>query len=131
MFIRNRLFLIVFLFSFLGFSQNETKKDAKVGLVLSGGGAKGLAHIGAIKAIEEAGVRVDYIGGTSMGAIVGALYAAGYSPKQLDSIFQETDFDVLLQDRIPRSAMSFYEKNSYEKYAVALPFNNYFSQKKT
>ncbi|WP_456867921.1 patatin-like phospholipase family protein [Galbibacter sp. BG1] len=125
MFIRNRLFLIVFLFSFLGFSQNETKKDAKVGLVLSGGGAKGLAHIGAIKAIEEAGVRVDYIGGTSMGAIVGALYAAGYSPKQLDSIFQETDFDVLLQDRIPRSAMSFYEKNSYEKYAVALPFNKF------
>ncbi|MEL4306791.1 patatin-like phospholipase family protein [Joostella sp. CR20] len=113
------------LFSTLGFAQDAPKKDQKVGLVLSGGGAKGLAHIGALKAIEEAGIRVDFIGGTSMGSIVGALYAAGYSPHQLDSIFKVTDFDVLLQDRIPRSAMSFYEKSSFEKYAVALPFNKF------
>lgn len=119
------LLLFTLLFSFLGFSQEVQNKDPKVGLVLSGGGAKGLAHIGALQAMEEAGVRVDYIGGTSMGAIVGALYAAGYSPKQLDSIFQEINFDVLLQDKIPRSAMSFYEKNSYEKYAVSLPFNKF------
>ena len=52
-------------------------EDVKVGLVLSGGGAKGLAHIGVLKVIEEAGVRIDYIGGTSMGAIIGALYASG------------------------------------------------------
>ncbi|MEL6484663.1 MAG: patatin-like phospholipase family protein, partial [Bacteroidota bacterium] len=70
-------------------------KDVKVGLVLSGGGAKGLAHVGAIKVIEESGVKIDYIGGSSMGAIVGALYASGYSAKELDSIFRTTDFSAL------------------------------------
>ena len=59
---------------------SPSQEDLKVGLVLSGGGAKGLAHIGALKVIEEAGVRIDYVGGTSMGAIIGSLYAAGYTP---------------------------------------------------
>ena len=60
-------------------AQDKAYENPKVGLVLSGGGAKGLAHIGALKVIEEEGVRIDYIGGTSMGAIIGALYASGYS----------------------------------------------------
>ena len=55
-------------------------------MVLSGGGAKGFAHVAVLKVLEEAGVRVDYIGGTSMGAIIGALYASGYTANQLDSI---------------------------------------------
>lgn len=59
-----------------------------VGLVLSGGGAKGLAHIGVIKALEENGIPIDYIAGTSMGAIVGGLYAIGYSPAEMDSLFR-------------------------------------------
>ncbi|QLE03104.1 patatin-like phospholipase family protein [Galbibacter sp. BG1] len=118
------LFIVLFTAAF-SFAQEDKSQDPKVGLVLSGGGAKGLAHIGALKAIEESGVRIDYIGGTSMGAIIGALYAAGYSAKQLDSIFRETNFDVLLQDKIPRSAMSFYEKSSYEKYALTLPFDKF------
>ena len=64
--------LILFFCSFAVFGQaQEQPEDLKVGLVLSGGGAKGLAHIGALKVIEEAGVRIDYIGGTSMGAIIG------------------------------------------------------------
>ena len=74
------------------FSQETEKEDIKIGVVLSGGGAKGLAHIGALKVIEGAGIRVDYIGGTSMGAIVGALYASGYNARQLDSIFNAIDF---------------------------------------
>ena len=82
----------------------------QVGLVLSGGGAKGLAHIGVLKIIEEAGVHIDYIGGTSMGAIIGGLYAAGYTPQQLDSIFRTTDFGTLIQDELPRSSKSFNEK---------------------
>ena len=57
----------------------QKKQQPKVGLVLSGGGAKGLAHIGLLKEIDKAGLQIDYIGGTSMGAIVGGLYAAGYS----------------------------------------------------
>ncbi len=99
--------------------------DLKVGLVLSGGGAKGMAHIGALKVIEEAGVRIDYIGGTSMGAIVGALYASGYSAGQLDSLFRNTDFSEIIQDNLPRSAKTFYEKEDSERYALTLPFDKF------
>jgi len=99
--------------------------DLKVGLVLSGGGAKGMAHIGALKVIEEAGVRIDFIGGTSMGAIVGGLYASGYTTAQLDSIFRNTDFDQLIQDNLPRSARTFYEKEAAERYALTLPFSKF------
>src|SRR5690606_14548819 len=107
------------------FSQKEETEDIKVGLVLSGGGAKGLAHIGVLKVIEESGVRIDYIGGTSMGAIIGALYASGYSAKQLDSIFNKTNFSTLIQDDIPRRSKTFYEKQESEKYALVLPFENF------
>ncbi len=110
----------------LGMAQDQNSDPPpKVGLVLSGGGAKGLAHIGALKVIEEAGVKVDYIGGTSMGAIVGALYASGYSAKELDSIFRVTDFTRLIQDNVPRGAKTFYEKENSEKYALTLPFTNF------
>lgn len=118
--------ILVFLFFLKGIAQNEPdSKPPKVGLVLSGGGAKGLAHIGALKKIEEAGVKIDYIGGTSMGAIIGALYAAGYSSKELDSIFRSTDFTNLIQDNVPRSAKTFYEKEDSERYALSLPFENF------
>jgi len=106
-------------------AQSDNSKEAKVGLVLSGGGAKGLAHIGALKVIEEAGVKIDYIGGTSMGAIIGALYASGYSATELDSLFRTTDFYGLIQDNLPRSAKTFYEKEDSERYALTLPFNNF------
>lgn len=108
-----------------GFSFSQEQEDVKVGLVLSGGGAKGLAHIGALKVIEDAGVRIDYIGGTSMGAVVGALYASGYTAHELDSIFDVVDFDKLIQDDIPREAKTFYEKNDSEKYALTLPIKGF------
>ncbi|WP_224488487.1 patatin-like phospholipase family protein [Robertkochia flava] len=119
------LILVLIGSSLLVFPQNSGKGDLKVGLVLSGGGAKGLAHIGALRAIEESGVRIDYIGGTSMGAIVGALYASGYSAKELDSIFRAVDFDKLIQGYVPRSSMNFYEKQNNEKYALSLPFDRF------
>lgn len=100
-------------------------KKRKVGLVLSGGGAKGFAHIGVLKVLEEAGVEVSFIGGTSMGAIVGGLYASGYNARQIDSIFHDTDFDALLQDFVPRSSKSFYGKRNDELYALSLPFNKF------
>lgn len=99
--------------------------DLKVGLVLSGGGAKGFAHIGVLKVLEENGVRVDYIAGTSMGAIIGGLYASGYNAKELDSIITETDFMTLIQDLIPRGAKTFYEKEESDRYALTLPFDNF------
>ncbi|AEH00663.1 patatin-like phospholipase family protein [Lacinutrix sp. 5H-3-7-4] len=106
-------------------AQNSEAKEPKVGLVLSGGGAKGLAHIGALKVIDSLGIRVDYVAGTSMGAIVGSLYASGYSGKQLDSIFRSVDFDKIINDNIPRAAKTFYERENNEKYAVILPFNDF------
>ena len=121
------LLLCLILNSAYSFGQNnlDATKDIKVGLVLSGGGAKGLAHIGALKLIEESGVRIDYIGGTSMGAIIGGLYASGYSANQLDSIFKKTNFNTLIQDNLPRSAKTFYEKEDAEKYALTLPFDGF------
>ena len=119
--------LILLLFVLIGFqnSFSQEKERVKVGLVLSGGGAKGLAHIGVLKAIEEAGVKIDYIGGTSMGAIVGGLYASGYNAAQIDSIFKVSDFDQLLKDYIPRSSKNFYEKENDERYALTLPFDKW------
>lgn len=104
--------------------QKADTTDVKVGLVLSGGGAKGLAHIGALKIIDSLGVRLDYIAGSSMGAIVGGLYASGYTGKQLDSLFHEVNFTDLIQDKIPRRAKTFYEKDYSEKYALTLPLVN-------
>ncbi|WP_411766401.1 patatin-like phospholipase family protein [Winogradskyella sp. A3E31] len=119
--------LLVFGFLTLGsqnvFSQKDT--DPKVGLVLSGGGAKGFAHIGTLKVIDSLGIKVDYIAGTSMGAIVGSLYASGYSGKQLDSLFRTIDFDVLINDKFSRESKSFYERTSSEKYALSVPFDGF------
>ncbi|KAF2518288.1 patatin [Flavobacterium salilacus subsp. salilacus] len=104
---------------------NANAKKPKIGVVLSGGGAKGLAHIGVLKVLEEAGIKVDYIGGTSMGAIVGGLYAAGYSAQELDSIFNSLDADALIQDFTPRGSKNFFEKRNDELYALSLPFKGF------
>jgi len=108
-----------------GQEENLAKKDFKVGLVLSGGGAKGYAHVGVLKVLEEAGVRVDYIAGTSIGAIIGGLYASGYNARQLDSILDIHDFFDLTKDELPREAYSFYKKKNNGKYAISLPINNW------
>ena len=113
------------LYSLLFFPQStfaQEQKKPKIGLVLSGGGAKGFAHIGVLKVLEEAGIKIDYIGGTSMGAVVGGLYASGYNAAQIDSIFQSTDFTKLINDFIPRSSKNFYERRNEELYALVLPF---------
>ncbi|MEW4923494.1 patatin-like phospholipase family protein [Algibacter sp. 2305UL17-15] len=103
----------------------QEKPAPKVGLVLSGGGAKGLAHIGVLKVIDSLGVKIDYVAGTSMGAIVGSLYASGYSGKELDSIFNSLDFDRIINDNLPRVSKAFYERSNSEKYAITLPFENF------
>jgi len=121
-----KLFFSIFLLirSFIFSQENEIKKDIKVGLVLSGGGAKGIAHVAVLKELEAAGVRVDYIGGTSMGAIIGALYASGYNANQLDSIVRAINFNDILTDKIPRKSKPFQEKEYGEKYALTLPIKN-------
>jgi hypothetical protein len=110
------LYLLLFSVS-ISYAQPE---DLKVGLVLSGGGAKGIAHVGALKVIEESGVRIDYIGGSSMGAVVGALYAAGYSASQIETLFLQSDLNLLIRDQYPRRSMSFTEKEDRERYAITI-----------
>jgi NTE family protein len=119
----NILLAIAFFTCWISFSQEQNRP--KVGLVLSGGGAKGFAHIGVLKVLEEAGVKIDYIGGTSMGSVIGGLYAVGYNASQIDSIFQSTNFNELINDFIPRSSKNFYEKRNDELYALILPFNKF------
>lgn len=104
---------------------NVVNTQPKVGLVLSGGGAKGFAHIGVLKVIDSLGIKVDYIAGTSMGAIIGSLYASGYSGKQLEAMFNNIDFDALINDKFPREYKPFYERENAEKYAVSLPFQKF------
>ncbi len=93
-------FLIAFLFAFLFFSFPVLGQS--VGLVLSGGGAKGIAHIEVIRALEENKIPIDYIAGTSIGAIVGGLYAAGYSPDEMEELFRSDDFHLWSTGRIQK-----------------------------
>jgi NTE family protein len=122
---KNLALCAIMLLTVCGALSQEQDPRPKVGLVLSGGGAKGFAHIGVLKVLEEAGVKIDFIGGTSMGAIVGGLYASGYNATQIDSIFHVTDFDALLQDFVPRSSKNFYGKRNDEVYALSLPFHKF------
>tara|TARA_R110002096_G_scaffold33418_2_gene96628 strand:- start:2988 stop:5222 length:2235 start_codon:yes stop_codon:yes gene_type:complete len=124
--IKTTILTLFILASLSAKAQNDTpvNPQPKIGLVLSGGGAKGLAHIGVLKVIDSLGVKIDYIAGTSMGAIIGGLYASGYSGNQLDSIFHEIDFDKLINDDLPRASKAFFERDNSEKYAVTLPFDN-------
>lgn len=90
----------------------------KIGLVLSGGGAKGIAHIGILKAIEEAGIQIDYLTGTSMGSLVGGLYAIGYTPEQLMEIARSSNLQELFSDRKNRQYISNFEKQ-YDSRTIA------------
>ena len=91
----------------------------RIGVVLSGGGAKGIAHVGVLKVLEELGIPIDYIGGTSMGSIIGGLYAYGYSAHELDSILRAADWSLLLSDRADWTDVFYVNKNNY---MLRLPF---------
>ena len=100
----------------------STVKRPTVGVVLSGGGAKGIAHIGVLKILEEVGIPVDYIAGTSMGSIIGGLYAAGYDAGRLETITIGQNWNKLLSDNIPRTDISIEEKTDEDIFFVSFPF---------
>lgn len=102
-------------------AEDKAECRPKVGLVLSGGGAKGFAHIGALKVIEEAGLKVDYIAGTSMGAIIGSLYAIGYSPAQIEQIALGQNWNNLFDDAATRRYLPMAEKPRHGIYAAIFP----------
>lgn len=95
-------------------------KNPKIGLSLSGGGAKGFAHVGVLKVLDSLDVKVDYISGTSMGSIVGGLYASGYTAKDIEKIILDTDFYSLLSNEKNRQETSFFAKST-DKYLITLP----------
>ncbi|MEL5893567.1 patatin-like phospholipase family protein [Bacteroides sp. GD17] len=116
---RYRFLACLFLFPMLLWAQNRPK----VAVVLSGGGAKGTAHIGALKVIEEAGIPVDYVVGTSMGAIVGGLYAIGYTPQQLDSMVNAQNWKFLLSDAPNPKNLLLDDRLRSERYVLSIPFS--------
>lgn len=120
------LFLLVFFPIFL-FSQVKEgfslPKNPKIGLALSGGGAKGFAHIGVLKVIDSLGIQIDYISGTSMGAIVGGLYASGYKAKDIEKIVMDTDFYTIIANEKTRQETTFFNKTN-DKYLLSVPIKD-------
>ncbi|MDF1695012.1 MAG: patatin-like phospholipase family protein [Saprospiraceae bacterium] len=96
----------------------STGERPKVGLVLSGGAAHGLAHIGVIQYLDELGIEIDYISGTSMGAIIGALYSMGYNGNKIEQIASELDWTALLNNEIPLNGVAAVEKLYHNKYPL-------------
>jgi len=114
-----KIYLLVgILFLFLG-TKAQTVRP-KIGLVLSGGGAKGVAHIGVLKAMEEAGLTPDFITGTSMGSIMGGLYSIGYSADEIAELVTNIDWDQVLTNKIPLDKVTFEEKEYYGRYLLDL-----------
>ena len=120
--------LFVMLFILAAFSANAqdsiVSQRPKVGVVLSGGGAKGFAHIGALRVIEEAGIPIDYIAGTSMGSIIGGLYAVGYDPDMMQKLCTEQNWDMIIKDQIPRKFIPLEKRIHERHYLLTLPYKN-------
>lgn len=108
------LFLLIVLMPLTGFADTQPT----TGLVLSGGAARGLAHIGVLKALEEHGVHIDAIAGTSMGAVIGGLYAAGYSVEELEKLALGLDWQQVLSDDPPRQDVPFRRKQDDRDFLV-------------
>ncbi len=98
------------------------KERPTVALVLSGGGAKGAAHIGVIEYLESIGMPVDIVLGTSMGGLIGGLYSLGYDAHQMETIIRSIDWDLAMSDRVPREYISYAEMKYREKYVLSFPF---------
>jgi len=98
------------------------KKRPTVGLVFSGGGAKGMAHIGVLKVIEELGIPVDYVAGTSIGSIIGGFYALGYNAHEMDSLVRAQDWDLLMKDKVDRRNVYYSSKEDKDRFNLIIPF---------
>ena len=114
---RNRYIVLVLLL--VTISLNAIRP--KIGLILSGGGARGISQIGVLKVLEELGIKPDYITGTSIGSIVGGLYAIGYTADQIEEIVLSQNWPDIFQDRISRENISIEEKDDFDKYISEFP----------
>ena len=101
----------------------KVKERPKVGLVLSGGGAKGAAHVGVLKYLEDNGIPIDYIAGTSMGSVVGGMYALGYSTDEILDVLRSADWNRLISNEVDRRKISFTRKLENETMVFTVPFS--------
>lgn len=113
-----KIYILLITALFLATAGTAQNRRPKIGLVLSGGGAKGVAHIGILKAMEEAGLTPDYITGTSMGSIMGGLYSIGYTADELKDIALNIDWDRILTNKVPLDKVTFEEKAYYGRYLL-------------
>ncbi len=120
---RSGLLLLIYWFFFSPLILTAQTDSLRLGLALSGGGAKGLAHIGVLQALEEHGIYPKYLSGTSIGAIIGAYYAAGYSPQAIAQIFRSMDFDRFMTDELPRRYLPLYIKENGRDAFFYFPVN--------
>jgi len=116
------LFLCCLAWSFSCIAQEG--KIPKIGFALSGGGAKGIAHIGMLKVLEEEGIYPDFITGTSMGSIIGGLYAIGYRAADLEKLAHLIDWDDYFNDILDRSYLPIEEKRQSDRYLVSFPIED-------
>jgi NTE family protein len=114
------LLLCLSLFHLTLVAQEVPTEKPKVAVVLAGGGALGYAHVGALQVLEEEGIRPDIVLGTSMGSIVGGLYCAGYSPKELKEIIETTNWTEVFIDSFNRRDMSYVQKLRDSQYHLLL-----------
>jgi NTE family protein len=99
----------------------EEPARPRIGLVLSGGGARGLAHVGVLQALEELRIPVDAIAGTSMGAVVGGLYASGMTADEIDALMRGIDWNAAFRDRPARNTLNFRRKQDDREFLVRFP----------
>jgi len=119
------ILIVLLLFNPISIWKSPAQEQPKIGLVLSGGGAKGLAHIGILKSLEEAGITPDFITGTSMGSIMGGLYAIGYTADEIKQIALEADWDQLLSNKSSLNEVVIEEKDYYNRYISELDINGF------
>ncbi len=116
---------VVFLFltipSNISAQDGNIKPRPKIGLVLSGGGARGFAHIGTLKLLDSLKIPVDFVAGTSMGGIIGALYSIGYSGKEIEQIARNTNWEEIFSDSPSRNRQPFIKKITSGRYQISLP----------
>ncbi|MFN2396576.1 MAG: patatin-like phospholipase family protein [Bacteroidales bacterium] len=121
-------FLIISVWSFTSYSNDQNKIETKppeIGLTLSGGGAKGLAHVGVLHIIDSLGIKIDYITGTSMGSIVGGMYAAGYTASELEELALTLDWPGLFSNRANLRYTHPGKREEFGRYIAELPIENW------
>jgi len=117
-----KLMLIILLYlPFIAIAQTEIVTRPKIGYGFSGGGAKGMAHVGILKVFKEVGLQPDYITGPSMGSIIGALYAIGYSAADIEELIVSVNWDEVLTNEIPSDYVMYQVKHEYNRFLLELP----------